>query len=376
MREPVIKGWCPGAHRPMMSGDGLVVRIRPFRSELTTEQTASICKLAEEFGNGLIDLTSRANLQIRGVAEGAHPELLVVLDALGLIDSDPAVESHRNILMPATWQCGDLTDRLYQALLETLPKLPDLPQKMGFAIDTCDQACLADGSADFRFEHSSSGDLILRADGNPTGLTVTEHSAIDALQEMVAWFVSSGGRDAGRMARHLQNHAVPSKWTETAPRSRPSVLPIGPVSHGTVLGAPFGRIRATDLLALLQSCDAPRLRLMLGRKILMIDADIKSADGFVTKPSRLMEAHACPGAPYCLQATVETTDVAERLAPTVQGSLHVSGCSKGCAFPRAASVTLVGRNGRFDLVTDGLPWDDPRQRGLDPTELTEQTSHF
>ncbi len=24
-----IKGWCPGALRPMQSGDGLVVRIRP-----------------------------------------------------------------------------------------------------------------------------------------------------------------------------------------------------------------------------------------------------------------------------------------------------------------------------------------------------------
>ena len=29
MSAPQVKGWCPGAHRPMMSGDGLVVRIRP-----------------------------------------------------------------------------------------------------------------------------------------------------------------------------------------------------------------------------------------------------------------------------------------------------------------------------------------------------------
>ena len=376
MSGPLIKGWCPGAHRPMMSGDGLVVRIRPFRSELTAAQTVSVCELAEEFGNGLMDLTSRANLQIRGVAEGAHPELLVRLDALGLIDADPAVEGHRNILMPATWETGDLTDRLYQAVLKTLPKLPELPQKMGFALDTGEHACLADGSADFRFERSGSGALILRADGCPTGLTMTEQGAMDALQEMVAWCVSTGGRDAGRMARHLQNSALPPNWAQTAPRIEASVSPIGLVAGGTVLGAPFGRIRATDLRALLQSCDAPRLRLMLERKILIIGADIHSTNGFTTKPSRLMKAHACPGAPYCLQATVKTVEIAERLAPTVQGSLHVSGCSKGCAFPRAASVTLVGRDGRFDLVTDGLPWDDPRQRGLDPTELPEQTSHF
>ena len=29
MSAPVIQGWCPGALRPMMSGDGLVVRVRP-----------------------------------------------------------------------------------------------------------------------------------------------------------------------------------------------------------------------------------------------------------------------------------------------------------------------------------------------------------
>lgn len=28
MSVPIIQGWCPGALRPMASGDGLVVRIR------------------------------------------------------------------------------------------------------------------------------------------------------------------------------------------------------------------------------------------------------------------------------------------------------------------------------------------------------------
>ena len=28
MSAPIVQGWCPGAHRPMMSGDGLVVRVR------------------------------------------------------------------------------------------------------------------------------------------------------------------------------------------------------------------------------------------------------------------------------------------------------------------------------------------------------------
>ena len=33
-----IKGWCPGALRPMQSGDGLVVRIRPRGGRLSPAQ--------------------------------------------------------------------------------------------------------------------------------------------------------------------------------------------------------------------------------------------------------------------------------------------------------------------------------------------------
>ena len=67
MKRFEIKGWCPSALRPMQSGDGFVVRIRPHGGRLSAEQAEGIADLAERHGNGLIDLTGRANLQIRGV---------------------------------------------------------------------------------------------------------------------------------------------------------------------------------------------------------------------------------------------------------------------------------------------------------------------
>ena len=69
MSALAIKGWCPGALRPMLSGDGLVVRVRPYGGRLDATQAAGLADLAERYGNGLIDVTSRANLQIRGVSE-------------------------------------------------------------------------------------------------------------------------------------------------------------------------------------------------------------------------------------------------------------------------------------------------------------------
>ncbi len=369
MSAPAIKGWCPGAHRPMMSGDGLVVRVRPFRAEVSAQQALGLCDLAERFGSGVIDLTSRGNLQLRGVAQADHPALLEALDGLGLIDADPAVEGLRNILMPPDWQVGELTDRLYTALLAALPGLPDLPQKMGFALDTGASAALREGSADFRFELDASGGLILRADGRRKGRHVREADALSALREMVDWFVETGGQAAKRMAKH--SAPLPQEWERASPRPQNAAMAIGPASGGTVLGIPFGTMRAADLRALMDQ-GVMHLRLMLGRMVFARGAPLTQARGFATAPSRLMEVHACPGAPNCAHASVETIALARQLAPLTSGSLHVSGCAKGCAFPRRAQTTLVGNAGRFDLVINGRPCDDPRQRGLDPQDLLER----
>ena len=76
------KGWCPGALRPMESGDGLIVRLKITGGEVSAELASALAQWAEDFGNGQIDLTSRANLQLRGVSEKTLPGLQDALDAL------------------------------------------------------------------------------------------------------------------------------------------------------------------------------------------------------------------------------------------------------------------------------------------------------
>lgn len=371
MTVPKVKGWCPGAHRPMMSGDGLVVRVRPFFGALSADQALGLCDLSEAFGNGMLDLTSRANLQIRGVREADHLTLLERLDNLGLIDSDPAIEAHRNVLMPPDWEEGDLTHRLYLSLLKTLPHLPSLPDKMGFALDTSVVACLAEGSADFRFELDAQGGLLLRLDGAERGRRVTEDTAMSALVEIAEWFVQSGGCARGRMRRHIPHAAVPSDWTWGLPRRAGGLAKPGTSASGTYLGAPFGKLSASNLRALFNESGASALRLLTNRTVFVKGVQVKEAAGFVIGPSRLMQVHACPGAPFCPQATVRTMDVAHQLAEVTDGTLHVSGCAKGCAFPRSASATLVGNQGQFDLVLNGSPWDAAHHSGFDPSSSSD-----
>jgi len=173
MSAASVKGWCPGAIRPMQSGDGLVVRVRPFGGRLDAAQTAGLAHLADRYGNGLIDVTSRANLQIRGVSETSHRLLLDGLAQLTLLDPDADTESRRNILVTPFWCDGDETQALAAELEEALAdSVLELPTKFGFAIDDGKSRVLAGNSADIRVERDLTGGLMVRADGARVGRSV------------------------------------------------------------------------------------------------------------------------------------------------------------------------------------------------------------
>lgn len=362
---PEVKGWCPGAFRPMMTGDGLVVRVRPRFARLTAEQALGLCDLAQRFGSGFVDLTNRANLQIRGVAEDNHEPLLQALNALDLLDADPALESRRNILITPFWKRGDKTARLARAVLNALPDLPEMPAKVGFAVDTGAAPVLVEDSADFRFERSQGG-LILRADGCARGRPVTEADAMQALIDMAEWFAERRTETRRRMASVLSRHDLPDDWTTTAPRPRGPAPAPGETEDGTFLGAPFGQIDAAALQTLLQDTETPALRVTPWR-LFLLEGVRAAGHAFISDPDDpLLTTDACPGAPFCPQASVETRDIARALAPRINGSLHVSGCAKGCARRAMADLTLTGRDGAFDLVKNGHPWDAPIETGLTP----------
>ncbi|SEO49622.1 precorrin-3B synthase [Salinihabitans flavidus] len=370
MNRPAAKGWCPGAHRPMMSGDGLVVRVRPRLARLSARQALGLCAAASRFGSGIIDLTSRANLQIRGVAEANHEPLLQELNALGLLDADPALEGRRNILVAPLWRDGDDTHRIATALLGRLADLPELPAKVGFAIDAGPAPVLPGASADFRIERGAQGGLILRPDGAPNGRPVTPQTAIDELIALARWFARTGGDASRRMAAHLAATPLPDGF-DTPPATAAAPLAPGPTAAGRVYGAAFGQIDAGDLATLLRATAARALRVTPWRLFVLEGAQSVDLPGFITRPGDpLLDIDACPGAPFCPSASVETRALARRLA--AHGPLHVSGCAKGCARPRTAPLTLVGREGRFDLVKDGAPWDSPARTGLDPATLPDR----
>lgn len=370
MNEPIIKGWCPGAHRPMMSGDGLVVRVRPRLARLTREQILGLCAAAIRFGSAVIDLTNRANLQLRGVAPARHEPLLHALAALDLLDPEPGIECRRNILVTPFYQADDLSARLTRTLIRKLGELPDLPAKFGFVVDTGPARMLTACSGDIRLECASDGGLILRADGADTGRVVSEENAIDQVIALAGWFAENAPAQTRRMGALLRTRDLPDHWQGTSPVAAAAPVAPGATPLGPLLGAPFGQIPAQALSDLIRASKARALRVTPWRLILLEGADVISAPGFITAPGDpLLGVDACSGAPLCPQAQAETRQLARDLAPRVSGTLHVSGCAKGCARKGSADVTLVGRQGRFDLVMQGRVGDEPAMRDLCPETL-------
>jgi precorrin-3B synthase len=108
------------------------------------------------------------------------------------------------------------------------------------------------------------------------------------------------------------------------------------------IGFAFGQMQAQTLADLAKFGD---LRLTPWRMVLVEKlATPPDLAGLITSPDDpLTRVVACTGAPGCPQALAPTRALATALAPYVPSgkTLHVSGCSKGCAHPASANYTLV-----------------------------------
>lgn len=364
------KGWCPGALRPMQSGDGLVVRVRPHAGSLTSEQALGIAKAAARFGNGLIDLTSRANLQIRGVSADGLEQLLPALAALDLLDLDEHAESERNILVAPLFADGDDTLPIAHELERELAGARlGLPSKFGFAVDCGTTRLLAAAPADIRIERDDAGALLVRADGADLGHRVTRQECVPFALALARWFACTReATHSRRMAALVHSGiavplALPGEIRPVATANLPSP---GLCKRGALVSIAFGQLTAP---ALSELASLKRTLRMTPWRMMLIEGldELPDNEDFITDPDDpLLRVVACTGAPGCPQAHAPTRPTARALAPIVpkDSLLHVSGCPKGCAHPGRAPLTLVACAAGFDFIRNGSPGDLPILKAL------------
>ncbi|SMO75723.1 precorrin-8X methylmutase [Paracoccus laeviglucosivorans] len=346
-----IKGWCPGALRPMASGDGLVLRIKPLNGRLTVAQAHAIAALSARHGNGLIDLTNRANLQLRGLDAAGHEAVLVALGEMGLLDASIEAEARRNVILSPFAPVGGEAWQMAEALADWLTRdASPLPGKFGFTVDDAAPVLTA-APADIRLIRGPHGWQCW-----PEGANWFLPGA-EAARTLTAWFVANGGIHAGRgRMRDVVARASPPSdaLREARPAQRPPLQP-GAVPQGQLLGFAFGQITADQLAAV----DAP-VRLTPWRMLLLETPSQGRILGTIKAPGDpMLRISACTGAPRCPQGLADVRRLARRLAPLLgPRTLHVSGCAKGCAHRGRADLTLVAvAADRFDLIRDGTVVD-------------------
>ena len=381
-KKSLVKGWCPNALQPMEAADGWVMRIRPFQNRLTRAQAFGLIDLSQTYGRGVITLTNRANLQLRGIRLDQHHALLDKLIDLELVD--PTLEEGPAMMCAPDWIPDDPSSILIKGLRQRVPTLPPLPSKFGFAVDMGENSLLSASSADIRFErvHPSVckdfGDnaVLVRVDGAERGsVASTLDHALEIALSLIKWFKATGGE--GRMAAHVAAHGLPD-WALIAPPAESHLAwTPGRYKIGAAYGAAFGDIPARQLVRLLEKTDAPAIRLTPWRLFILENTDMMADSGFIDQANHpLFHIQACIGAPFCKAASVKTRGLAQDMVPFLEGkkqngmaNIHISGCAKGCAHPGEARLTLVGKEGRFDLIRQGSPRSLSDEQGLSAQDI-------
>ena len=382
MNGVVPKGWCPTLTQPMSSGDGLLVRVKPPGAVVPNAAARALARAAAQDGNGTIELTNRASLQVRGLSAETVPRFVAAMVATGLAHGDPQVEHRRMVIAsplagddPGVSRHAAAVAADIEAILAWDSRLAALPAKFGFLVDGGGVLSVRGASADIRV--TLDGDAcVVTADGADVGIACEPADAVAVVARMVLDFLDYPGGKPRRM-RYL---ARASARAVTAPNAV-GWLPYQSLGRGAFgVGLPFGVVDPTTLAALADLSERfgdGTLRVTPWRVLAIpgvteavaLDEAISALGLIATPTDPRVRMFACPGQPACTSATVATRADATQLATLgFAGTLHLAGCAKGCAHPTSADVTLVGAAGHYDVVLGGRTTDAPTWRGVTVTE--------
>ena len=387
--ETMRRGWCPGTLRPMLTGDGLLVRLHPPRNALTPDQLAYVAELASRHGNGQIEISGRGNLQLRGIREEAHAALVDDLLAADLVDE--AEGDGPNRLTLTSPLAGRAADELLDAaaLAEAIERagrgVSGLPAKFSIIVDGGGALALDGFAADLRLLAISGDAVALGLPGDLWFGPVAPHEVAACTAHLLGGFVAASRASSGqvRRMRDLSSDALTTLARSSglrpmpAPAARATPAAVGLVAErddrlAALAGLPFGRTDAGELnrtASLARDAGIREIRMSPWRGFAFCGLPAEAAEALrdvlrnealiVQAEDPRLAVSACTGAPACARGEAPTLAdagvLAEAMAPMLADglSLHVSGCAKSCAHPGSADLTLVGRDGRYDVVLAG-----------------------
>jgi precorrin-3B synthase len=390
----------------MPTGDGLLARLVPAQATIALDALASLCAAAQRHGNGVIEITSRGSLQIRGLTAASAPLFADAVARLGIETGGdvPVIADPLTGLDPGeVIESGKLAAQV-RNVLAAQSFTATLGPKVSVVVDGGAQLHLDALAADVRLRalDRSSGALIVMIGAAAAGATalgiIQPQQAADVVARLLSVIAARGpqmrardiiateGIDVFRAAIAGRLIGPPPSLCARREAEPIGLYPLrsGRFALGIALG--FGHADAHTLLSLVdaaQEVGAGGVRFAPGRALLFVALTPNPASALAQRAERLgfivragdprRRIVACAGAPICAAAEIPARTLAPLAAAVVarlDGIVHISGCAKRCAHKGTAAITVVGRDKRCDLFIGSSPAGTVPVHAL-PTRLAE-----
>ncbi|MDB9537901.1 precorrin-3B synthase [Dolichospermum planctonicum CS-1226] len=397
---------CPGLFYNTLAKDGFLCRLRIPGGMINSQQFEAIADISDHYGGGYIDITNRANIQIREIKQEINIQVLEKLQALGLASTNASVDHIRNIMTSPTAgiDTQELIDtrplvKAWEKYITAHSHLSQLSAKFSVCFDGGGKISVKDRPNDIILAAEIiNGNIHWRLylsygeKGEPakdTGILLKPLETIAvlaALAETYLKHIDINNRCKPRL-REIINHITIEKYLhQVKEKLDPNIFNLEKTSlcasaflreenligiHsqkqsglyyiGIVL--PLGRletyqIRGLANLAKRYGDDNIRLtpwqNLILSdipqNQIIEVEKEITNLDLNYSPTDIKSFLVACSGKRGCGAAATETKDDALHLAKYLENlmildcsvNIHFSGCGKSCAQHTQADITLLG----------------------------------
>ncbi len=205
--------------------DAFMLRLRLPGGILSAHQAAGLAAIAERFGGGTLDVTTRANLQIREIGAAYPIEVLEAVQELGLTSRGAGADNIRNLTgsplagidPDELFDTRPLTRALYHHILNHR-ELYGLPRKFNIAFDGGGQIAMLEDTADIGFMAVRVGPGRPAAEGvyfrmllggltghgslaRDAGVLLLPHEVVAAAAAILRVFIDHGDRTDRKRAR-------------------------------------------------------------------------------------------------------------------------------------------------------------------------------
>jgi precorrin-3B synthase len=361
---------CPGALQTHAAADGALARVRVPGGTLTVIQLRVLAAAARELGEGTLELTSRGNLQLRGLQPGAETELGDRLATAGLLPS-ATHETSRNVLASVlSGRTGGVVDvrpwiAAFDAGLCADPSLAALPGRFLAAFD--------DGRGDVSGFAPDVGlialdvrTVALLLAGTDSGLRTSPGGAVSlalaatrafleerAAQGGTAWRVAELVEGPDRIAAALGGSRMESVAVPASPATGPAGAVVQDDGRTALVAvAPLGRL-TSDQAELLAGTAVSDPQVTPWRSVVLPDLPDAAAAGRLSAAGLVLDSGspwlrvtACAGRPGCAKSLADVRGDVERAVsagtlPADGARQHWVGCERRCGRPRGDVVDVV-----------------------------------